>query len=114
MLLINLTISFLCGFGPRITGIIRTIVWKIDLLRLKRLRERTESQANDDGVPQPLEAEREVEPEEVTAIGAMGFCENVVIEARRAVKRENEENESRSRIKNEVHCRFTTFSKEGF
>jgi hypothetical protein len=71
--------------GPRITGIIRAIVWKIDLSRREKLRERTESQANDDGAPQPLEAERGVEPEEVIVLVEMGFCENVVIEARRAV-----------------------------
>jgi hypothetical protein len=58
-----LAISFPYWFGRRITGIIRTI---------------------DDGARQPLEAQRGVEPEEVTAIVEMGFCENVVIEVARA------------------------------
>jgi hypothetical protein len=86
MILIDLAIAFPYGFGPLITGIIGTMIWRIDLLRLKKLCERTESQVNDNGGggSQPLETEREMEPEKVTAIMEMGFSENVAVQALRA------------------------------
>jgi hypothetical protein len=84
MLLIDLVVAFPYGFGPLLTGIAGTILWRIDLLKLKKWCERTESQANNMVETQPLEAEPEIDGARVQAIVEMGFSEAQATEALRA------------------------------
>jgi NACalpha-BTF3-like transcription factor len=84
MIVIDLAVSFPYGFGALLAGALGTFLWRIDLLRLKRLCERTESQANDRVEVQPLEAEPQVDAEKVRSIVEMGFSEAQAVEALRA------------------------------
>jgi hypothetical protein len=84
LILIDLVFSFPYGFGPLVTGILGTVLWRIDLLRLKKLCDRIEPAAEDGIANEGLEPEVPADAEKVRSLVEMGFSEAQAGEALRA------------------------------
>jgi hypothetical protein len=84
LVLIDLVFSFPYGFGPLVAGILGTVLWRIDLLRLKKLCDRIDPAADDAPPDEGLEAEAPADAERVRSLVEMGFSEAQAREALRA------------------------------